>query len=278
MVPRVAGSSPVDRPFVIPLFLCMTSLEALFLGILQGLTEFLPVSSSGHLILFQNLFGLKNLDSLILFDLVIHLGTLAAIFCIFYKKIWESLCNYKQMAALFIGILPLFPLLLVIKPIKHLFNEPQYLGGFFLLTAAILYSGIRFSREKVMQHPFRDAFFIGLFQAFAILPGVSRSGSTISGARLLGWNYQNAVTFSFLLAIPTILGGVVIESLQLLRGDTYMHPDVTLTSYFIGFCSSFLVGYFSLKFLIKLGTSDKWMIFVWYCLILGICTTIHFNT
>ena len=130
----------------------MTFFEALFLGILQGLTEFLPVSSSGHLSLLQNILRIKHLDSLILFDLVIHLGTLLAIACIFYDKIIALLHNRSQLANLAIAILPLFPLLLIMKPIKSLFETPQYLGFFFMLTSAILYAGIRFGRAGQKTH------------------------------------------------------------------------------------------------------------------------------
>lgn len=255
----------------------MTFFEALFLGILQGLTEFLPISSSGHLILLQNLLGLKHLDSLVLFDLVIHLGTLLAIVVIFFEKIIALLQNRRHILWLFVAILPLFPLLLIMKPIKHLFESPQYLGYFFLATAALLYTGIRFGRTSTREHTGWEALIIGIFQALAIFPGVSRSGSTVTGARLLGWSYQEALTFSFLLAIPTILGGVAIEGINLWKGTATIHPDVTVFHYLTALISSFAVGYFTLKFLINLGTSDKWMIFVWYCLILGISTTLYFN-
>lgn len=256
----------------------MTFFEALFLGILQGLTEFLPVSSSGHLTLFQNIFNISDLDKLVLFDLVIHLGTLCAIVCVFAKKIWEFFRDRTLFLSICIAITPLFPLLAIIKPIKSLFNSPEYLGYFFLTTAALLYSGIRFGRTAApVEHRWRDAFIIGLFQALAILPGVSRSGSTVSGARLLGWSYQEALTFSFLLAIPTILGGVAVEGFQLWKGAAAVHPDVGLIDYLTGFFSAFGVGFFALKWLIRLQSSDKWMIFVWYCLILGISTTIYFN-
>lgn len=256
----------------------MTFFEALFLGVLQGLTEFLPVSSSGHLTLLQNVLGFKHLETFVLFDLVIHLGTLLAIFLVFWKKILSLLRNGTQLAGILIAILPLFPLLLIIKPIKSLFDAPEYLGLFFLLTAFILYMGIRFGNTVQKKAPWRDSFIIGLFQTLAILPGVSRSGATVSGARLLGWSYEEALTFSFLLAIPTILGGTAVEGFQLWKGAAVAHPDIGLSDYLTGFFSSFVTGVFTLKFLINLGTSDKWMIFVWYCLILGICTTLYFNT
>lgn len=255
----------------------MTFFEALLLGVLQGLTEFLPVSSSGHLALLQNIFNIKDLDKLILFDLIIHLGTLASILVVFRKKICILYKDINLAANLLVAITPLFPLLLIIKPIKSIFNAPEYLGAFFILTAIILYLGIRFGRPTPSNKPRRDALFIGFFQALAVLPGVSRSGATVSAARLLGWTYENALAFSFLLAIPTILGGVAVEGLHLWNGAAAVHPGVTPLHYTTGFLTSFVIGIFALKLLINLGNSDKWMIFVWYCLILGICTTIYFN-
>lgn len=259
----------------------VSTLEAIFLGIVQGLTEFLPISSSGHLMLIQNLLGMNNLKEYIIFDMVCHLGTLLAIFFVFFDQIKSILFGDRQvLLKLFVAILPLFPLLLLLKPIKSLFNEPQYLGYFFLLTAFILYTGVRFGRNKpssLVDHPIKDALTIGLFQAGAILPGVSRSGSTITAARLLGWSYSDAITFSFLLAIPTILGGVVLEIAQIIFKQEVTHTDLSLIQYISGFITSFLFGWASLLFLQRLATKHNFMYFVWYCLLLGIGTILYFG-
>jgi undecaprenyl-diphosphatase len=260
----------------------MSIIEALFLGLIQGITEFLPVSSSGHLVLFQNILGLKNLKEYIVFDVICHLGTLLAIFLVFAKEIKELLFkDHKTFLKIVVAILPLFPLLLLMKPIKAAFEQPQYLGYFFLTTAALLYLGIRFGQNKpdnvLEKRSYKDAFIIGLFQAMAILPGVSRSGSTISGARLLGWNYDKAITFSFLLAIPTILGGVTIELGQLLFKSHAELPSIAFTQYAAGFITSFFFGWGSLLFLQKLATKHKFMYFVWYCLFIGLVTILYFR-
>jgi undecaprenyl-diphosphatase len=260
----------------------MTLIEAFILGIIQGITEFLPVSSSGHLVLFQSLLGLQNLEHYIFFDLVVHLGTLLAIFYVFWKNILDILRNDRfVIVQLFIAILPLFPLLLLIKPIKGIFDAPEYLGYFFLVTAYLLWAGIHYGWErdpaKLTKSRWSDPLLIGIFQAFAILPGVSRSGSTVSGARIMGWNYQKALTFSFLLAIPTILGGSVVELISAWSEKSQPIANVSFTSYFVGFISAFGIGVAALRFLLKLGKSEKWMIFVWYCLMLGIFTLIYFN-
>lgn len=260
----------------------MTTLHAILLGLIQGITEFLPVSSSGHLELGQLLLGLENLDRYILFNLVCHLGTLLAILIVFLpqiKSLWTS--DTTKLTQLFLGTLPLFALVPIIKPIKSTFDQPQYLGFFFLITAALLYVGMRFNttkpKETLQKNRWRDAFTIGLFQVAAIFPGVSRSGSTISAGWLLGWERRDAVTFSFLLAIPAILGGIGFELIELFLAPTTLleHP-VTLTQYTIGFLTSFAFGYGALLLLIRLAIKEKFMYFVWYCLCLSIITTVYF--
>lgn len=261
----------------------MTTIEAILLGIIQGITEFLPISSSGHLVLAQNLLGMKNLKDLITFDIICHLGTLLAILVVFREQIKNVILKDRQtLIKLSIAILPLFPLVLLLKPIKKLFEEPQYLGFFFLITAFLLYLGIRFGQNKseiqLTKNRYRDAFTIGLFQAGAILPGVSRSGSTISAARLLGWSYSEALTFSFLLAIPTILGGVILEMGQLFfKSSSAVHVEIPLLQYTLGFITSFIFGWGSLSFLQKLASKQQFMYFVWYCLLLGIATIFYFG-
>ena len=222
----------------------MSTLEAIFLGILQGLTEFLPVSSSGHLTLGQALIGLQDLHNFIIFDLICHLGTLLAIFVIYRNDILQLFTSDKRrFGQLVLATLPLFPLVLLLKPIKALFDQTQYLGFFFIITAFLLYLGIRYGSVKAKTHPWRDALAIGMFQAVAIVPGISRSGATISGARILGWQTQEAVTFSFLLAIPAILGGTAVELLQLLlKSQTASAASIGIMPYAAGFATSLASG------------------------------------
>lgn len=254
----------------------MTTLQAIFLGIIQGLTEFLPVSSSGHLVLFQYLFGLNNLDQYILFDLVVHLGTLFSIIFFFYRPILLVLkYDYKQLYWLILATLPLFPLVLLLKPIKSIFNKTEYLGFFFLFTALLLYLGIRSEKKETKENSWKDALFIGLFQAIAILPGISRSGSTMSAALMRGWNYSDSMRFSFLLAIFAIVGGMGVEILH--SGTTLWTQNIPLIAYASGFVTAFITGFFSLKLLAKLALKNKFMYFVWYCLFIGIFALIYIN-
>lgn len=257
----------------------MTNTEAILLGIIQGITEFLPVSSSGHLTLFQSLLGFKDLENYIIFDIICHLGTLLAIFCIFRKQI-IALCSDKtRILQICLATALLFPLVLILKPIKSLFDNTQLLGFFFMTTAAILYAGIKLgydaTPEQLNQRKWWNALFIGLFQALAIVPGISRSGSTISAARMQGLSMNEAINFSFLLAIPAILGATAVESLSLLKGHASAQLD--LSHYFLGFFFSFIFGLFALILLKNLAVKHKFMYFVWYCLILGIATAVYYN-
>lgn len=246
----------------------MDTLQAFILGIIQGITEFLPVSSSGHLMIFQTLLGLEDLSHYLLFDLVCHLGTLAAIFIVFRKDVWEGLHSLQTVKNITIAILPLFPLLLIMKQIKGEFENLEHLGYFYLLSSVLLTLGI-FSKEKpeTEKTPWAHYLWIGVFQALAILPGISRSGATIAAALLLGWSLPNAVRFSFLLAIPTILGGFFYELIK--------HPDmglagVDLLNYAVGFTLSLVVGALALLFLKGLKSKKMLIPFALYCFLVGI--------
>ena len=259
----------------------MTILQAFFLGIIQGLTEFLPVSSSGHLKIAESLFGFQNLHTYILFDLVCHLGTLLAISLVFWKDIKNTFTtDHKRLLQILIAIFPLFFLVPFLKPLKELFNQTEYLGFFFLLTATILWAGTKFktpqSNSNLKKNRFRDAFYIGLVQLFAIFPGLSRSGSTISTAWLLGWNRKDALVFSFLIAIPAIIGGTCVEFLEILFNPVNP-PTIGINFYLIGFLSAFITGYFTLLFLIELAIKERFQYFAWYCMIVGLWSIWYFN-
>lgn len=253
----------------------MTTWEAILLGIVQGLTEFLPVSSSGHLELSQYFLGFQDLDKYVLFNLICHLGTLGSIFYIFYPEIKQSFTSdAKRFWQVVLGTLPLFPLVLILKPIKSMFDQPQYLGACFMITAGLLFAGVKLAAH-VERRRWTDPLAIGLVQAVAILPGISRSGATISAARLLGWSKQDAVRFSFLLAIPAILGGTILEVGQLFKNAP--PTSISLIPYIAAAVTSFFVGCIALKGLIKMVANDKWIYFAWYCLFLGLITFIYFN-
>lgn len=242
----------------------MTFLQALLLGIVQGLTEFLPVSSSTHLAIAKKILGLETSEALIHFDLICHLGTLAALFLVFWKDILRILTEMRSIALFFLALLPLIPAYFLLKPLRaHLASD----AGFFLLaTAAFLFlaSSKRLTAEKVpSKAKWKDVLCIGVAQSLALFPGMSRSGSTIAAARLLGWQWQDAVRFSFLLAIPTILGGTALETL---RGSGSIAFGLSA----VGFTASFAAGLGSLRFLLWILEKGSLRPFAWYCLAAGL--------
>jgi undecaprenyl-diphosphatase len=258
----------------------MSSLDALLMGILQGLTEFFPVSSSGHLKLCQHLLGLENLDRYVLFDLFCHLGTLLAILIVFRREIIQTLfVERSRLALVAIATLPLFPLVLVLSPLKESFAVPENLSIGFLFTATLLFLGERFANWAAVPEPENNrasALVIGIFQALAVIPGISRSGSTISAARLLGWNRTEAARFSFLMAIPAICGGVVLEVIELVRGHSTMAAAAP-SAYLVGFFTSFIVGLGALLALMRLVEKGRLSVFVWYCLSLSFAWTLYLS-
>lgn len=256
----------------------MTNWDAFILGIIQGITEFLPVSSSGHLALGQYFLGFENLHDYIFFNLICHLGTLLAILVIFRSAIKESLSVYSpRFWQVVIATLPLFPLVLILKPLKSLFDRPELLGPCFLFTACVLFVSTRYVLKTTPYLKWKDPLAIGVCQAVAIFPGISRSGTTISAASLLGWKKEEAIQFSFLLAIPAILGGIILEGWQVWTTPSGELPLISPMTFVIGFFTSLIVGYLSLLLLIRLFIHDKWYYFAWYCLFIGTVTTFYFN-
>ena len=204
----------------------MSVLTAIVLGVIQGLTEFLPVSSSGHLVLFQKIFGIE--EPALLFDIMLHVGTLVAVFAVLWKDIWAILKKLCQplTAYLILATIPTVIIALALRaPIEKLFETGQFLGVCFLITAALLSAAELLSRraaaggaaaadsglKKPGEMNWLDALAIGIMQAVAIIPGVSRSGATLSGALSRRLNRDFAARFSFLLSIPAILGAAILQ-------------------------------------------------------------------
>ncbi len=260
----------------------MTLLEALILGIVQGFTEFFPVSSSAHLTLFKLLFNIKSGEIYVLFDLVCHLGTILASI-IFLRKEITKLIRYDRHKGLLliIAILPLVPIYFFGKPVRIYFSRPQFLGAFLILTSIMLFItssiDIKESLNSSLNKKIKDVLFIGMMQAFALIPGISRSGSTISAACLRGWKMQEAIKFSFLLAIPTVLGGSLLESVKILADQKEPLPILQPKIYLLGFFSSLIIGFFTIKFIFSLVERKKIRPFAWYCLTIGVISLIYVN-
>jgi undecaprenyl-diphosphatase len=238
--------------------------QAIISGIVQGVAEFLPISSSGHLVVLHKLTGSGEPE--ILFDLFLHLGTLAAIFIVFGKDIIEAVTTKKKTGFLILlgSVVTFLLVILFIKNIEAAFENVRTVGFMFILTGVWLIAGsfIRFGTEKMTA---LKAGLIGLAQGIAALPGISRSGATISTGLFLGLDGQASAKFSFLLSIPVILGAFLFKV-----KESGLNFSAINANYFIGFIVSCLVGIVSLKILLKVLYRDKFHWFGVYCILLGI--------
>lgn len=252
----------------------MSILHALLLGLLQGITEFFPVSSSAHLKLAKHFFGMEGSEAQVVFDLVCHLGTLAAL--LFFLR--RELLNLKKedLKVFFFALVPLVPAYFLLKPLRDLASEINLLGFFLILTGCLLFLGdkFRFTR-KSKPGGTSDVMMIGSMQALALIPGISRSASTIVGARVLGWSPAKAVRFSFLLAIPTIIGGNCLELLKIAISKEPLGA-LSWSTCAVGFFASCLMGLAAVGIGFKLLERGCFKPFAWYCLILGIIVSIYF--
>jgi len=248
----------------------MNIIDAIILGILQGFTEFLPISSSGHLVLGQKLLGIHVPGNTL--EVILHIGTLFSIIFVFWKDIVSIFKNLKQsetqkfVGLLILGTIPAVVIGLFFKDSIEVFFDSSKIVGFMLLVTAALLFLTRFVNKNDKEINWKSSFAIGLAQAFAILPGVSRSGSTISIAMMLGISPSKAARFSFLLAIPALIGAGLLTALDI---DTI---QVSTNVLIVGFFSSFLSGWIALKWLLGLLKSGKFYWFGFYCLIVGLIT------
>lgn len=259
----------------------MTTFQALLLGLVQGITEFLPISSSGHLKLIETLLGLKNTEALMGFDLCCHFGTLIATLIVLRKEVFSLFTKKrKTLLMLIIAILPLIPIYFLLKgPIESLFGKPEWLWLAFFMTASLLALAHKLSIKESSSWPQneskRQALAIGCFQAMALMPGLSRSGSTITAARLFGWKLSEAVRFSYLLAMPTIFGGMILETKKMVKVASL--STISPVHYLIGFTISFMVGIMTLKWFLRFVEKGKLHLFAFYCLGMSILSFFLFN-
>jgi undecaprenyl-diphosphatase len=267
--PNVAGSNPVDRPFF-PTHI-MSLYQAIFLGLVQGLTEFFPISSSAHLKIAKWFLGLPLGEELVFFDLALHTGTLLALIIYLRKEIFEVLSSFRQIAYFFLALIPLVPAYFLLKPLRIAASDPKYLGFALMITAALLFAATR-KQEETQETKWSDVFWIGLSQSFALIPGISRSGSTIAVARFRGWNWQRGAKFSFLLAIPTVLGGELLESLKGISTG-----GVPFKCYVGGFFASFALGLITVRFVFWIYERKIVRPIAWYCLSIGLFAWVIFS-
>ena len=255
--------------------------KSLFLGVVQGLTEFLPVSSSGHLTIFQEILGLE-LESSLPYELVLHIATALATLFFFSSDITQVLSGWfhalkdKKLrkdtpwrlgCGVLIGTVLTGLIGVSMKQLVESFSHDVALVGVFLcITAAILWA-TKFANDRGNKIGYTNSAFIGLVQGMATLPGISRSGSTIATALFFGVNKEEAFKFSFLLSIPAICGACLLEYLDLGTEEFALAlPD----GWYLGAIAAFVVGYLSLALLKKLVIESKWHYFGIYCLIVGV--------
>jgi undecaprenyl-diphosphatase len=259
----------------------MTWFEALILGLVQGLTEFLPVSSSGHLEIGKFLFTIEVKDSLN-FTVIVHFATVLSTITVFHKdikKLFAGLFQFKwneETRYVFkIGI-SMIPVLIVgilfREEVESLFSENLVLvGGALLLTALLLVSTqlVKPGNKKI---PFLDAFIIGIAQAVATIPGISRSGATISTGLLLKNGRSEVAQFSFLMVLLPIMGAALLDILSM--SSTNTEAGIATSSLVIGFLAAYLSGYLACRWMINLVKKGNLYWFAIYCAILGIISII----
>ena len=271
----------------------MNSFQATMLGIIQGITEFLPISSSGHLVIFQHLFGLKEPE--LFFNISVHVGTLIAVIIFFRKEIQAIIISLMRFSALYFtgkaqfsyiyenpdaklaflivtGSIPTAILgLLFHKIADQLFSSVFIVGFMLIITGCFLWSTkwIKRKDRNINRFSIKNALVIGLVQGIAIIPGISRSGSTIVAGLFLGIDRATAARYSFLLSIPAILGAEVL-ALKDLSTHTLLFDKTIL----LGAVSSCIVGYCALKLLVYIVGKGRLHIFAPYCWITGIMALI----
>jgi undecaprenyl-diphosphatase len=271
--PVVAGSSPVDRPIFTPQQVTMSSLHAFFLGLIQGVTEFFPVSSSAHLKVFKTFFEIPTGEETVIFDLFCHLGTLLALIYYFRRDILEFFYYPRRLIPFIVALIPLVPFYFLLKPLREALSKPEYLGFCLIGTAAILF-GASFIQRKVKAklNP-KDALFIGTFQGMALIPGISRSAVTIGAGLWRGATPSEAVRFSFLLSLPAVFGGTFLEILKVKSHLSTM--SVPLSHCLIGFATAAIVGLVVVRIAIPLLQKKILRPFAGYCLIAGILLSLY---
>ncbi len=283
----------------------MSALEAVFFGIIQGLAEFLPISSSGHLAFFHNLFeNMTDLesDSAFTFDILLHLGTLAAVCIVYYKDIWQLFLAFislvkkifrekfrfkniklaadeKFLVMLFIAVIPLVLGAVLDSAVGVVRNYMWAIGILWLINGGLLLFSDRLAAKKKRlgtEHTeksktFGNALKVGLCQLLAIFPGISRSGMTITGGLLCGFDREFAVKFSFILSIPAILGANIL-SLTELSEHSVASSDIV--PYILGMAAALLSGLAAIKLLNYISKKKDFRVFAFYCIAIGIIAII----
>ncbi|MDD7513046.1 MAG: undecaprenyl-diphosphatase UppP [Clostridiales bacterium] len=273
----------------------MGYIEAIILGLVQGLSEFLPISSSGHLALLENLFEIKE-DSVIFFAVLLHIGTLVSIFIVYHEDIYALI---KELFLLFKDIFTGKGLKIEERPIRKLgimiivssiptaimgllfsdyidriFGSLTVISICWIITGFILLFSEKLNNNKkeIEGMKYRNAIFVGICQGLAIMPGISRSGSTIVGSLVTGLKREFAVEFAFLISIPAILGSAVLEFPKAIKAG--IEPS-TIGPMIVGFLVAAISGYFAITTMIRIVSKHRMRYFSYYVWILGVGTFIY---
>lgn len=270
----------------------MTYLNAIILGLVQGVAEFLPISSSGHLSLFQHFFGMEEPDTL--FNVLLHFATLLAVCVVYRRDIGEMIVEFfRGVAALanprknkmtppparrlvllvILGTLPLFLVLPIEDKVEALGADPIFVSCALLATGLILFLSDRIAKGRKNERtaPVRDVLLVGCAQALATIPGLSRSGCTISAGMALGFDRAFAVRFSFLLSLPAVLGATLLKVIKV-AGQGF---DTTLIPmYLAGMAVAAVVGFFAIHLVKLLADKGKFGAFSYYCWAAGLVSLI----
>lgn len=267
--------------------------HALFLGIIQGLTEFLPISSSGHLTIAQHFFGLESGEDNLIFDVIVHCATVCSTLFILRKEIFKLLQGFfsrpfyfskssinkieysanesqSYILKLCISMIPILIVGLFFKDfVEEIFSSGLLIVGICLIVTALLLTFAYFAKNRQKENiSYLDSFIIGLAQMIAVLPGLSRSGATIGTGLILGNKKENVAQFSFLMVLVPILGETFLTIIKIIKSGN--SGNVDLLPLIIAFVTAFFVGCFACKFMINLVKKGKIIYFGIYCLIVGI--------
>ena len=269
----------------------MTYFMSILMGIIQGVAEFLPISSSGHLALFQTFFGMENMEEkYIFFTVLLHFGTLISVCMVYWRDIVDMIREFflgiaalagrkdtgvappparRMVMLIIIATVPLFVMVFLRDAVNQLFSNSIMVSCALLATGFILFFSDRIARghKTARNATVADALIVGCGQALAVIPGLSRSGTTISVGMMRGFDRAFAVRFSFLMSLPAVLGANVLEIKDALASN---FPIEELPMYLVGVAVSAVVGYFAIRLVKSLSDKGKFGKFAYYCWAVGL--------
>lgn len=271
--------------------------ESVFYGLVQGIAEFLPISSSGHLAIFQAIFGTGDPDANISFNVLLHLGTLIAVFFVYWRDIGKLICSFFTLCKkllhgnfkfssynederfvifILIATVPLIPAAILEGYIEALSSYIVVVGAILIFNAFVLFFSDKMARgnKTLSEVTPKNALIVGLCQMLAVLPGLSRSGSTITGGLTQGFERPLAVKFSFIMSIPAILGACVLKLPEFFSNLASGSESDQLPIYLIGALTAAIVGVAAMKLLTYISKKSNFRIFSYYCAAMGIFSII----